>query len=179
MTVQYFLTLLGRFVSFIPDISIDGIYGRATANAVSSFQRYKGLPVTGEIDEGTWENLYSAYKGVVDYLDKENQLLDVPTQPYPGVVLKRGDVGPSVRVFKEYLAYIGKVFFEAQPVAVNNIFDLRTQNAVREFQRIFELPQTGQVDETTWNTIADVYRTLRLGQQRLPGQYPGIELKEA
>lgn len=179
VTVQYFLTLLGRFVSFIPDISIDGIYGRATANAVSSFQRYKGLPVTGEIDEGTWENLYSAYKGVVDYLDKENQLLDVPTQPYPGVVLKRGDVGPSVRVFKEYLAYIGKVFFEAQPVAVNNIFDLRTQNAVREFQRIFELPQTGQVDETTWNTIADVYRTLRLGQQRLPGQYPGIELKEA
>ena len=81
-------------------------------------------------------------------------------------------------VFKEYLAYIGRVFFEAQPLPVNNIFDLRTQNAVKEFQRIFELPQTGQVDETTWNTIADVYRTLRLGQQRLPGQYPGRELKE-
>ena len=178
MTVQYFLTLLGRFVSFLPDISIDGIYGPATANAVSAFQRYKGLPITGEIDERTWESLYSAYKGVVDYLDEENQLLNVPTQPYPGVVLKRGDVGPSVRVFKEYLAYIGRVFFEAQPVAVNNIFDLRTQNAVREFQRIFELPQTGQVDETTWNTIADVYRTLRLGQQRLPGQYPGRVLKE-
>ena len=136
------------------------------------------MPVTGEIDERTWESLYSAYKGVVDYLDRENQLLDVPTQPYPGVVLKRGDVGPSVRVFKEYLAYIGRVFFEAQPLPVNNIFDLRTQNAVKEFQRIFELPQTGQVDETTWNTIADVYRTLRLGQQRLPGQYPGRELKE-
>jgi peptidoglycan hydrolase-like protein with peptidoglycan-binding domain len=179
VTVQYFLTLLSRFVDFLPDIAIDGIYGTATANAVSSFQRYKGLPITGETDERTWESLYSAYKGVVDYLDEENQLLDVPTQPYPGVVLKRGDVGPSVRIFKEYLAYIGRVFFEAQPLPVNNIFDLRTQNAVKEFQRIFELPESGQVDQTTWNTIADVYRTLRLGQQRLPGQYPGRELKEA
>lgn len=178
VTVQYFLTLLGRFVEFLPDVTIDGIYGQGTANAVSAFQRYKGLPATGEIDERTWESLYSAYKGVVDYLEKENQLLDVPTQPYPGVVLKRGDVGPSVRIVKEYLAYIGRVFFEAQPLSVNNIFDLRTQNAVREFQRIFELPQTGQIDETTWNTITDVYRTLRLGQQRLPGQYPGRTLKE-
>lgn len=178
VTVQYFLTLLGQFVNFIPEISIDGIYGSATANAVSAFQRYKDLPITGEIDEITWESLYSAYKGVVDYLEEENQLLAVPTQAYPGVVLKRGDVGPSVRVFKEYLSYISRVFFDTQPVAVNNIFDLRTQNSVKEFQRIFELPQTGRVDEITWDTIADVYRTLRLGQQRLPGQYPGRELKE-
>ena len=178
VTVQYFLTLLGQFVDFLPPLSVDGVYGSGTARAVSAFQEYKGLPVTGNVDEETWESLYSAYKGVVDYLDMQNQLESVSTRPFPGVTLRRGDVGPSVRVFKNYLSYIAKVFFDIPAVAQNNIFDLRTQNAVREFQRIFSLPQTGQVDEGTWNTIADVYRTVRAGQQRLSGQYPGRELRE-
>lgn len=173
VSVQYFLTLLGQFVDFLPKLTIDGIYGSGTARAVSAFQRYKDLPITGEIDFNTWDSLYNAYKGVVDYLDLQNQLQSVLTEPFPGVTLRRGDVGPSVRVFKNYLSYIAKVFYDIPAVAQNNIFDLRTQNAVREFQRIFSLPQTGQVDETTWNTIADVYRTVRLGQQRLAGQYPG------
>lgn len=178
VTVQFFLTLLGQFVDFLPSIAIDGVYGSKTANAVSAFQRYKGMPITGEIDESTWRSLYDAYEGVVDYLDLQNQLQGVFTEPFPGVTLRRGDVGPSVRVFKNYLSYIARVFFDIPPVAQNNVFDLRTQNAVREFQRIFSLPQTGQVDETTWDTIADVYRTVRLGQQRLSGQYPGTPLQE-
>lgn len=178
VTVQFFLALLGQFVDFLPPIAIDGVYGSKTANAVSAFQRYKSLPITGEIDERTWRSLYDAYEGVVDYLDLQNQLQSVLTEPFPEATLRRGDVGPSVRVFKNYLSYIARVFFDIPPVAQNNAFDLRTQNAVREFQRIFSLPQTGQVDETTWNTIADVYRTVRLGQQRLNGQYPGTPLQE-
>ncbi|MBQ6600080.1 MAG: peptidoglycan-binding protein, partial [Clostridia bacterium] len=178
VTVQYFLSLLGQFVDFLPAVSIDGVYGSGTARAVSAFQQYKGLPVTGSVDEATWESLYSAYKGVVDYLEAQNRLDRIATEPSPGVTLRRGDVGPSVGTFKGYLSYIARVFFDIPPVAQNNVFDLRTQNAVREFQRIFLLPQTGQVDETTWNTIADVYRTVRSGQQRLSGQYPGRELRE-
>lgn len=178
VTVQFFLTLLGQFVDFLPPIAIDGVYGSKTANVASAFQRYKSLPITGEIDERTWRSLYDAYEGVVDYLDLQNQLQGVLTEPFPGVTLRRGDVGSSVRVFKNYLSYIARVFFDIPPVAQNNAFDLRTQNTVREFQRIFSLPQTGQVDETTWNTIADVYRTVRLGQQRLSGQYPGTPLQE-
>ena len=178
VTVQYFLSLLGQFVDFLPAVTIDGIYGSGTARAVSAFQQYKELPVTGSVDERTWESLYSAYKGVVDYLQTKNQLNGIATEPFPGVTLRRGDVGPSVGTFKGYLSYIARVFFDIPPVAQNNVFDLRTQNAVREFQRIFSLPQTGQVDEPTWNTIADVYRTVRAGQQRLSGQYPGTALRE-
>ena len=177
VTLQYFLSLLGQFVDFLPAVAIDGIYGSGTEKAVSAFQRYKGLPVTGETDKATWDSLYSAYKGVADYLETKNQP-QLTTEPFPGVTLRRGDVGPSVGTFKSYLSYLSKVFFDIPAVAQNNIFDLRTQNAVREFQRIFSLPQSGQVDRTTWNTIADVYRTVRVGQQRLSGQYPGTELKE-
>ena len=176
VTLQYFLNLISPFVDFIKPIATDGIYGRATKNNVLAFQRYKGLPQTGEVDERTWNSLYNAYKGVVDYLSEEAILEEVKTEPYPGVVLRFGDNGPSVRVFKTYLNYISQFFYDLPPLAETTAFDRRTQNAVTEFQRIFSLPQTGQVNETTWNTIADVYSVVRQGQRRLEGQYPGYEL---
>lgn len=176
VTLQYFLNLLSPFVDFISPIATDGVYGKGTKNAVLAFQRYKGLPQTGEVDEKTWNSLYSAYKGVVDYLSEEQILEQVNTEPFPGVVLRQGDNGPSVRVFKTYLNYISRFFYDLPPLAESTLFDRRTQNAVTEFQRIFSLPQTGQVNETTWNTIAEVYSLVRQGQTRLEGQYPGYEL---
>lgn len=176
VSLQYFLNLLSPFVDFISPIPTDGVYGAGTRNAVLAFQRYKGLPQTGEVDERTWNSIYSAYSGVVDYLDEQNILQDVNTEPYPGVVLRLGDSGPSVRTVKTYLNYISRFFYDLPPLAESALFDRRTQNAVTEFQRIFSLPQTGQINETTWNTIADVYTVVRQGQQRLEGQYPGYEL---
>lgn len=176
VTVQYFLTLLGRFVDFIPDIAVDGVYGPGTRNAVLAFQRYKGIPATGEVDERTWLSLYAAYAGVIDYVTSRNPVASVATEPYPGVTLRRGDVGPSVRTARSYLSYIADYFYDLTPLSPSNLFDTRMQNTVREFQRIFALNPTGQIDERTWNTIADVYSTLREGQQRVEGQYPGYTL---
>lgn len=178
VTLQFFLTLISQFVDFIAPVATDGIYGQNTANQVSAFQQYKGLPVTGETDEETWNSIYSAYKGIIDFLQEENQLTSVSTEPFPSVNLRRGDVGASVAVFKRWLNYLSKIFFDIPPVAENNIFDQRTQNALKAFQKIFSLPETGVMDEKTWNTLADVYSVVRSGQQRLTGQYPGYELEE-
>ena len=178
VTIQFFLTLISQFVDFVAPVNTDGVYGQNTANQVSAFQRYKGLPVTGEVDKRTWDSLYDAYKGIVDYLENRQEIDPVPTEPFPGVTLRRGDTGPSVATFKGYLSYLSKVFFDIPPVNTSNVFDQRTQNAVREFQRIFSLPQTGTVDERTWNTLADAYSTVREGQQRLNRQYPGRELSQ-
>ncbi|MBQ8504452.1 MAG: peptidoglycan-binding protein [Clostridia bacterium] len=178
VTVQYFLTLLGRFVDFIPVIAVDGVYGPGTRNAVLAFQRYKGLPQTGEVDEQTWLSLYAAYAGVIDYITSRNPVASVPTEPFPGVTLRRGDVGPSVRTARSYLSYIADYFYDLTPLSQSNLFDTRMQNTVREFQRIFNLNPTGMIDERTWNTIADVYSTLREGQQRIEGQYPGYTLSQ-
>lgn len=176
VTLQYFLALLGRFVDFLPAITVDGVYGNQTENAVSAFQRYKNLPVTGEVDEETWFSLYAAYKGVVDYLAEKTPSVSVTTEPFPGIVLRRGDVGPSVRLMRQYLSYIADYFYDLTPLSSGNLFDTRMQNAVRQFQQIFSLNPTGQINELTWNAIADTYSTLREGQVRIEGQYPGYTL---
>ena len=46
-----------RFPSVIPD----GIYGPATMNAITVFQRLYELPVTGITDQITWEKIVAAY----------------------------------------------------------------------------------------------------------------------
>ena len=48
----------------IPKITVDGIYGPATAAAVSKFQSVFGLPVTGTVDYRTWYKISEIYVGV-------------------------------------------------------------------------------------------------------------------
>lgn len=178
VTLQYFLAILSFFNSAVSEPDIDGVFGVGTRRSVISFQQFAGLPITGNVDRVTWDSIYGAYKGTVDYLESVQQVTEVLTEPFPGVTLRRGDVGPSVLTFKTYLNFISRYFYDIMSLPLNGVFDTRTQNAVRQFQQIFSLATTGQVDEATWNKIADVYRVLAEGQQRLEGQYPGYELKE-
>ena len=62
--LQYMLALLSEYIEEIPSISIDGIFGTATGNAVRAAQRYFGLPITGIVDEETWDELYDQYSGI-------------------------------------------------------------------------------------------------------------------
>ncbi len=48
----------------IPKITADGIYGPATAEAVSKFQSVFGLPATGIVDYSTWFKISEIYVGV-------------------------------------------------------------------------------------------------------------------
>ena len=48
----------------IPVITADGVYGQRTAEAVRSFQRIFGLPVTGIVDYPTWYKISAIYVGV-------------------------------------------------------------------------------------------------------------------
>ena len=48
----------------IPKLTADGIYGPATAAAVSKFQSVFGLPATGIVDYPTWYKISQIYVGV-------------------------------------------------------------------------------------------------------------------
>ena len=62
--LQYMLSVLSAFISQIPDIQIDGIFGTATRNAVIAAQGYFGLPQTGSVDAATWEEIYDQFSGI-------------------------------------------------------------------------------------------------------------------
>ena len=61
-TVQKFLLEIAYSADWLPFLSIDGVYGPATRQAVLIFQRRYGLPTTGTVDRATMLLLHSKYK---------------------------------------------------------------------------------------------------------------------
>ena len=62
--LQYMLAVLSEYIEEIPTVNIDGIFGPATVNAVRSAQGWFNLPITGIIDDTTWDEIYDQYSGI-------------------------------------------------------------------------------------------------------------------
>ncbi len=62
--LQYMLSVLSAHISTIPPLTVDGIYGPATRNAVLAAQRRFGLPETGTVGTQTWDEIYDQYAGI-------------------------------------------------------------------------------------------------------------------
>jgi len=62
--LQYMLSVLSAYISEIPPLSVDGIYGPATRAAVLAAQRRFRLPETGTVDATTWDEIYDQYSGI-------------------------------------------------------------------------------------------------------------------
>ena len=62
--LQYMLSILSEYIPQIPPVAVDGIFGPATEDAVRSAQQWFGLPVTGQVDDPTWEEIYDQFSGI-------------------------------------------------------------------------------------------------------------------
>ena len=62
--LQYMLAVLAEYIDEIPPITVDGIFGPATAAAVRAAQGWLGLPVTGAVDDETWDEIYDQFSGI-------------------------------------------------------------------------------------------------------------------
>lgn len=62
--LQYMLAVLSEYINEIPPVSVDGIFGPATAASVRASQSYFGLPITGTVDATTWDELYDQFSGI-------------------------------------------------------------------------------------------------------------------
>ena len=92
-SAQYFLLIISNFDSRVPSVPVTGEYGQLTANAISAFQSAYNLPVTGIIDEATWNKLYDTYNAIITVVLTDGFTSSegvAPTQ-YPGGEMSAGD----------------------------------------------------------------------------------------
>ncbi len=64
ITLQFLLNYASEFYPGIPSVSQDGIFGSATRQAVTAFQRVMRLEPDGVAGPLTWESLYQMYHGI-------------------------------------------------------------------------------------------------------------------
>ena len=62
--LQYMLSVLSAYIPEIPPVTVDGIFGSATENAVLAAQRRFGLPQTGVVNAETWDEIYDQFSGI-------------------------------------------------------------------------------------------------------------------
>lgn len=172
--LQYFLRFLAAYYDTIPPVTADGVYGSATESAVRGAQATFGLPETGVTDEGTWEAIYRAYRGIVNTIPL--RYTEGVTIPFPGRVLRIGAEGEDVRLLQEYLNAIAEAYPEIPTVPVTGYFGERTDEQVRAFQQRFGLQNTGTVAIVTWNAVTAVYEDLYRSRNAAEGQYPGYPI---
>ncbi len=172
--LQYYLKLIGVFNNAIPDIAIDGIFGSATVSAVEAFQRYYDLPITGTVNEATWNLISNVYLEMINSISL--QQVGLETVPYPGEPLRQGSRGEDVRTIQGYLEKISQYYDEIPEVSVTGYFGEQTQRAVVAFQNLFGISPTGFVGALTWDTIGEIYDDLVKGEAKSQGQYGGNEL---
>ena len=64
ITIQEQLNRIAQNYPAIPTVTVDGIYGSATAESVRAFQSIFNLPVSGIVDFPTWYKISQIYVGV-------------------------------------------------------------------------------------------------------------------
>lgn len=64
--LQNYLNRISDVYTTIPKLTVDGVYGVVTSNAVREFQRIFGLPVTGVAASYTWNRIADIYRTIVD-----------------------------------------------------------------------------------------------------------------
>lgn len=112
------------------NLSVDGIFGNATLNAVREFQNNNSLTVDGLVGNNTWKTL-----------------LNFP--PYP--LLRQGDRGAYVQFLQQLLES------NLIPVGgIDGIFGSKTLTAVRAFQQEKGLDVDGLVGDNTWSALTEM-----------------------
>lgn len=96
------------------------------------------------------------YYGNDIYIATAEEVSGVPAS-WPGVELQVGSRGDSVRQIQRMLNGISKGYPLIGKVAQDGVYGQKTADAVKTFQEIFDLPQTGVVDFPTWYKISEVY----------------------
>lgn len=96
------------------------------------------------------------YYGDDMYINTAPEISGIPSS-FPGYVLGIGASGDKIRQLQEQLNVISDAYPLIPKISADGVYGPATEEAVRVFQSVFGLPETGEVDYRTWYKISEVY----------------------
>lgn len=155
--LQHMLRYISRYNMKIQPLTPDGIFGELTEDAVKAFQKMYKLPVTGEVDLNTWNEIKSVFHKL-----RELHLPANPVHVYPPELNALGlnDTFDEVLILQIMLKKLADRYDNVPDVELSGIYDPKTQETVIKLQEVFKIDQTGKVDKQTWNHIERIYSSL-------------------
>ncbi len=134
--VQTWLNGVRDSCTWYGELTADGIFGTKSENAVKEFQLKNSMNMDGKVGANTWNVLYTKYTA--------KHGLNVP---YPGVALRTGNEGGTVRLVQQKLNSLG------EKISTDGKFGSATAAAVQRYQRRNGLTADGIVGKSTWEKM--------------------------
>ncbi len=129
----------------------DGIYGTQTTDRVKTYQRENNLPETGNVDSETFSSIRDSYNQKVKNLKKPEA-----SAPHGVVFDNPQNEKDTLLIAQTMLDALSQKYTNITPPALTGVYDAQTQRAVLDFQKQFNLPQTG-FNKETWETLTKIY----------------------
>ena len=187
--MQNYLNRIRGNYPLIPAIEpVDGVFGSQTEAAVKTFQKVFNLVSDGVVGISTWNKIsqiYTAVTGLAE-LNGEGERIGLSPTP-PTTIIRQGNRGTNVLQLQFLLNYIAQFYPSISAPVQDSVFGASTTDAVKTFQRLFNLTADGIVGPATWNKLYQVYRTV---QEQVPGTpnepeqpstpitWPGVYLRQ-
>lgn len=165
--------------AFVPGRNIFSDINRVVDDIFDSYLRRQGFlePLASRFCNGTtvtceglsqWGTVTLANQGFLPYEiiqyyygDDVNIVRNVPVAPvlesYPGTPIRRGDTGRTVRRIQNTLNGIARNYPLIPKVTPDGVFGESTEEAVKTFQRIFNLTPDGVVGRATWYRLINIF----------------------
>ena len=176
--VQVGLNRIAQNYPAIPKLaSVDGVFGSRTEASVRAFQEIFGLTPDGIVGKATWYALVRLYTAVTNLseLRSQGQQFYAISWAYPGGI-SQGDSGQKVRHLQYMLSVLSAYIPQIPPLRIDGIFGNETSNAVLAAQRFFGLPQTGNIDDQTWDRLYDQYSGIENRSLRNESNFPNEQV---
>ena len=158
LEIQRILRNVDYFENGQSAIRLTGTYNEETRQGVKNFQEKYGLPVTGMVDGATWQLLQAVDRATRDAQALARAVYILPRSTeytlYPGV---RDNV---VYVIQHMINVISQEYDGIATMEFTGVYDSATENAIKEFQRINLLENSGILDPATFNRLADEYERI-------------------
>lgn len=149
-SLQTMLRVIAEDNPRLPTVVPDGIYGQETIYAVSAFQRYYGLPITGITNQSTWDKIVNVYESALIRVDQAEPIQIIMD---PGQVFVLGERNPYIFLLQSLLTQLSIDTPSILRPDHTGILDEKTTQSISEFQKLSGLPITGELDKITWRHL--------------------------
>lgn len=163
-SLQYMLGELSYAYDPLPFVAADGVFGEETLEAVMVFQREFMPPVTGRVDQRTWDEITRRFRQWERERAHPRCLRGFPPRPFQ---VEPGDGDDVMVLVQAMFQGLSGVLEGIIPDGADGWHGPASQRNTRWLQGVAGMEQTGIMDRFTWNMLTRLYDLFIVRQREL------------
>lgn len=163
-SLQHMLGELSYAHAQLPFVAVDGVFGEETLEAVMTFQREFSPPVTGRVDQRTWDDIVYYFRLWERERAHPRPLRAFPPRPFQVEPGQQDDVMALVQTMFHSLSGILEGIAPEEGYGYHGG---QSADNVRWLQGVSGMEQTGIMDRFAWNMLVRLYDLLVVRRREL------------